>query len=101
MRDDLGEGGFARARGAVEDDGGERVGVDHAAQELAFGEEVALPDDVGEGAWSDACGERFHGGEFLLALCGPEIVHTGIVRGLGGSGLWYVAGVDCLSVSWV
>ncbi len=77
--DDLGECGFAGAGRAVEDDGGEGVGVDHSAEEFVRGQEVGLPDNLGDRGGADArCQgrDRFDSG-FSVGL--PKIGHTGSV----------------------
>ena len=56
--DDFGEGGFADAGWAPEDDGGGCLaGLDGEAEGLAGGEEVLLAGVVGEGAGAHALGE--------------------------------------------
>lgn len=62
LGDDGGDGGFADAGRAVEEEGGEAVGFDGTAEEFAGGEEVLLPDDFTDGAGAHACGQR-HGFE--------------------------------------
>ena len=59
MSDDAGEGGFPGSGRAVEDEGGEAVGLDGAAEEFPLGEDVLLACDFGEGARAHAGGERF------------------------------------------
>ena len=54
--DDVGEGGFADAGGAVEEEGGEAVGLDGAAEEHAGGDEVLLAGVFVEAAGADAGG---------------------------------------------
>lgn len=78
--DDFGKGGFAGPGWAVEDDGGEGVGVDHAPEEFALGEEVLLSDDLVDGSRANASRERFDGFDRGVAVRFPEVVHTGIVR---------------------
>ena len=78
--DDLREGGLAGARRAVENDGSERVGVDHPFQEFAFREEVGLPDNLIEGSRADTRGQWLDGFECGITVRFPEIAHTGIVR---------------------
>lgn len=81
----MGEGGFAGAWGAVEDDGGEAVGLDGAAEEFAWGEDVLLSGDLVErlGAHSRGeglvrgCGGRLGGG-------GRKEVGHGVMLRLGG-----------------
>lgn len=57
MGDDGGEGCFSGARWSVEDEGGEAVRLDGAAQELALGEDVLLARDLLKGARAHAGGE--------------------------------------------
>lgn len=78
--DDLGEGGFAGTGRAVEDDGGEGVGVDHAAEELARPEQVGLPNDLVEGPGPHPSRQRCDAGDCLFAFGCPKVVHTGSVR---------------------
>lgn len=78
--DDFGEGGFARAGWAMEDDGGQCVGVDHSAEELALAEEMGLSDHLIEGSRAYASSQRLDGLECGIAVRFPEIGHTGIVR---------------------
>ena len=70
--DDFGECGFAGAGWAVEDDGGECVGVDHSAEEFAWAEDVGLPDDLIEGGWAYTGGERCDAREGFFAV--PKVV---------------------------
>ena len=51
---DGGEGGLAGSRRAVEDEGGEAVALDGAAEELAFGEDMLLSSHFGEVARTHA-----------------------------------------------
>jgi hypothetical protein len=73
-----GEGGFAGAGGAVEDDAGKPVGLEHAAEKLAGTEEVLLAGEFVEGAGAHAGGEGSGLVEVLLAVAGEEI-HRGII----------------------
>ena len=50
LGDERGEGGFAGAWRAVEDDAGQPVGFEHAAEEFAGAEEMLLADEFLEGA---------------------------------------------------
>ena len=57
LGDDLGQGGFADAGRAEEDDRGDAVGLDGAAEELAGAEDVLLAGVFLEGAGAHAGGE--------------------------------------------
>lgn len=57
--DDIGEGGFSSAGRAVENEGGEAVGLDGATEEFTLGEDVLLARDLGHGAGTHAGGEGF------------------------------------------
>ena len=56
--DDAGEGCFAHAGRAPEDHGGDAVGVDELAQDLAFSEQVVLAGEFFQGARAHPAGER-------------------------------------------
>ena len=61
--DHLGDGGFARAWGTVEDDGAEKaVCLDGTAQKRVFADDVILPDDLIERLRTHAGGKRRVGG---------------------------------------
>ncbi len=72
---EVGEGGFAGARGAVEDEGGEAVGFDHAAEEFAGAEDVGLAGELVEGGGAHAGGEGHGGGAAFFAGGFEEVRH--------------------------
>jgi len=80
--DDFGEAGFAGTRRAVEDHGGEGIGFEHAAQELARAEEVLLAGELVEGAGAQADGEGLGGLAVGIAFLLPESGH--VVHGIVG-----------------
>jgi hypothetical protein len=49
LGDDVGQGGFARAGGPVENQGAEPVGLEHAAEEFTRPEEMFLADELVHG----------------------------------------------------
>ena len=82
---DLGERGLAGAGRAVEQDGGEPAGTDHAPEKGDFcgvgvADDVTLAGEAVEAPGAHPGGERLDRGEAFFALWGPEIAHRGIVR---------------------
>ncbi len=73
--DEVGEGGFSGAGGAVEDDGGEAVGFDHSSEEFARAEDMGLAGEFVEGAGAHACGEGHGGGAAFFAGGFEEVGH--------------------------
>ena len=76
-RDDLREGGFARAGRAGKNDRRQSIRLDRAAQEFAGREDVLLPDKLLERARSHPAGERRGG----IGLCvrlrlGEQVFHV-------------------------
>ena len=53
-RDDVGQGGFAAAGRAPEDQRGKVVGLDHPPQDAPFAQQVLLPGELGHTAGSHA-----------------------------------------------
>ena len=77
LRDDIGERCFPGPRRAVENERGEAIRLDGAAQELALTEDVILAQHLAEGLRAHPCGKRF--GDLGLAgyrlRAGKEIGH--------------------------
>jgi len=73
--DDAGEGGFAGAGRAVEDEGGELVGLDGAAEEAARADDVVLAHEFVQGAGPHAGGEGLFFFEDVLGVEGEEVGH--------------------------
>lgn len=84
-RDEFGECGFAGAGGAVEDEGGDRVGLEHAAEELAFAEDVLLSGELVEGARAHASSQGLDAAECCFALWCPQVLHREML-GMCGRG---------------
>src|SRR5207249_1046895 len=80
--DDVGEGGFAGAGRAVEDQRAEAVGQQHPAEQLAGAEEVFLADELIEGAGPHPGGERTGTVAVLLPQV-VEQVHNETPTGIG------------------
>jgi len=59
----------------VEDDAGDGVGEQHAAEELAGAEDVLLTGDVVEGARAHTDSQGADGPDGVLALTCPEVGH--------------------------
>lgn len=81
--DDLGEGGFADAGRAVEQDAGERASIEHAAEEFARAEDVLLSGELVERARAHAHGQRLGGADGIEAALGEEVGHGGGYAGAG------------------
>jgi hypothetical protein len=71
--DDLGEGCFAGAGGTVEDDRGELVGLDGAAQEATGADDRVLADEFIEGAGPHPGGEGRFGGDDRFEVVIEEV----------------------------
>src|SRR6187455_2907367 len=65
--DQRGERGLAGAGRAVKDHARQAVGFEHSAEQFALAEEMLLADELIEGAWSHADGERCDALEVLAA----------------------------------
>jgi hypothetical protein len=90
--DDAGEGGFTGAGRSVEDQRGEAVGLDRAAEEFSFAEDVLLAGDLVERPRPHPGGERFAVAAGLARRAGraggagvEKIGHAPDVKFQGGS----------------
>ncbi len=79
--DDVGEGGLAGSRRAVEDEGGELVGLDGAAQQPSGPEDVLLADEVVERRGPQARRQRLLPLELVAAARGEQVEVGGAPSG--------------------
>jgi len=70
---DLRQRGFAGAGRPVKDDGGQPVGVEHAAEEFARTQEMVLANEFVEVLGAHANSQRRDALQVLLAGCGEEV----------------------------
>jgi hypothetical protein len=71
--DKFGERGLAGARGTVEDERCDGIGLEHPPQELALAEDVALAGELVESARAHSRRERLDAAERRLASWSPEV----------------------------
>ena len=65
LGDDAGDGGLARAGGAVEDHVGDTTALDGAAEHLSLGQKMLLAADIGQRFGAQTLRQRFVHRSFL------------------------------------